>query len=196
MTLDRRFLDELIVQLRNPDLAFEAVDTLRLHGWLTNGSLRGVNLRGCDLSGTIMYDADLAGADLSHASLNVSYLSGANLRNANLTEANLMGTDLARANFESAVLIKANLRAAILGQVNFQNADLRAANMRLTRFFSLDKLSKAYALRYAILPDGSLYDGRFNLVGDILDAKENGFDLNNPLQREEFYKLAYDNEIN
>ena len=187
MPADRRLLDELISQLRNPDLAFKAVDELRLHGWLTDGSLRGVNLRGCDLSGTIMYGADLEGADLSHASLNVSYLSGANLHNANLTEANLMGADLGCVNLESAVLTRAILRAAILGRVNFQNADLRAANMQRTRYLSLDNLSTAYAMRHAILPDGNLYDGRFNLVGDILAAQEVGINLDDPLQRKAFY---------
>lgn len=189
MTADRRLLDELISQLRNPDLAFKAVDELCLHGWLTDGSLRGVNLSGCDLSGTIMYAADLEGADLSHGSLNVSYLSGANLRNANLTEANLMGADLGQVNFENAVLTRAILRAAILGRINFQNADLRAANMQRTRYVSIERLSKAYAMRHAILPDGNLYDGRFNLVGDILAAQEAGINLDDPLQREAFYKL-------
>ncbi len=31
-------------------------------------------------------------------------------------------------------------------------------------------------------------DGRFNLVGDILAAQEAGINLNDPIQRDAFYK--------
>jgi uncharacterized protein YjbI with pentapeptide repeats len=69
-----------------------------------DADLRGVNLRGADLSGADLRDADLRGADLRGA-----YLSDADLRGADLQGANLSRADLSGADLRGAYLGRANL---------------------------------------------------------------------------------------
>jgi hypothetical protein len=45
----------------------------------------------------------------------------------------------------------------------------------------------AWGLRYAIIPDGSSYDGRLNLRGDLSSAARNEFNLQDAQSMAEFY---------
>lgn len=112
----------LIRQMRSKDsgLALVAVEELRAHGWLLDGSLRGANL--------------------INANLQAGYLRRANLRDVNLHRANLQktrlgGTDLRGARLEDAILLEADLddtklyRAQVLPAQLTQANRLRSASM-------------------------------------------------------------------
>ena len=99
--------------------AIPAVEELRRHGWLTDGSLRGAKLMGANLQGASLFGADLQGAILTVANLQGAYLLDANLQGAILGGANLQGAFLVRANLQGANLYRANLQAAALQQANF-----------------------------------------------------------------------------
>jgi len=51
------------------DVAIAAAEELRRHGWLTDGSLQGANLRGANLQGAALSKANLQGARLLGANL-------------------------------------------------------------------------------------------------------------------------------
>src|SRR5512146_2144038 len=119
----------------------QAVEELRVRGWLTDGSLRG----------TALCQAQMGNADLM----------GADLRNIDFHQANLEFADLRKAQLNGAKLNRASLFRA-----NFDQADLRGAQ-NLTD----QQLARANQLLGAIMPDGTTYDGRFNLPGDLARAR-------------------------
>jgi hypothetical protein len=139
----REAVARLVEQLRSPHRHSRllALEELRARGWLKDGSLHGVDLDGVDLQGV-----NLGGADLKRARL-----KGANLRGAALHWTDLGGADLSGVSLAGANLLWANLRDA--------------------RGVTDGQLSGAYILRRATLPDGSHYDGRYNLRGDLDDAR-------------------------
>jgi uncharacterized protein YjbI with pentapeptide repeats len=99
-----------------------------------SGGARGRNLRGVDLSNTILVWGELSEADLTGANLNRSTLSAAKLRdadltNANLSEADLSMADLHRANLRGADLKKANIRQADLSEADLRGADLSETDL-------------------------------------------------------------------
>ncbi len=143
----------LILQMGSPDnvLAVEAVRQLCQNGWLTDGSLRGVNLKEANLQGADLESANLQGAILCRANLQGAKLSKANLRHADLYEANLQ-----KANLEEADLQGARLEEANLSEADFRGADLENANLRVAN------LQNAI-LREVDLHDADLYEA--NLEG-------------------------------
>jgi uncharacterized protein YjbI with pentapeptide repeats len=48
-------------------------------------------------------------------------------------------------------------------------------------------LQRAQRLRGCTLPDGTRYDGRYNLPGDRQDAANYRYNLDDPEQRKQFY---------
>jgi uncharacterized protein YjbI with pentapeptide repeats len=139
---------QLIRKLHSEDskVVLQAVEELRAHGWLSDGSLIGARLRHVHLHGADLYRVNLQGADL--------YM------------ANLQNADLSMANFRDADLSMANLKRADLSKADFQGADLYKVNLWGARNLTDDQLAQASRLWGATLPDGSPYDGRFNLSGD------------------------------
>jgi hypothetical protein len=89
---ERRLIKEqLMRQLHsyyNPT-ALQAVEELRILGWLDDGSLRGLNLRGADLRTANLYQADLQGTDLINAKLQGVDFYEANLKDAKVTDEQL-----------------------------------------------------------------------------------------------------------
>ena len=140
---------ELLNKLRSHDnkVALQAVEALRVRDWLEDGSLRGVAL--CH--------AQLQGADLMKANLSTADFHQAQIDWADLSMANLTGTKLTRA----------SLAGANLEQARLKDADLYKANLRFVRGLTDAQLSQAKRLWGAIMPDGTPYDGRYNLSADI-----------------------------
>lgn len=98
----RRLALIALVRSRNIDAARSALEELRLRGWLSDGSLRGVdfsaaNLRGLDFSGAIVSEGIFRGADLRDVDF-----SGADLRGCNFEMASLRGWRVAQAFLEGA----------------------------------------------------------------------------------------------
>lgn len=160
---------ELIRKLRSPHnkIAVQAVAELRAHGWLGDGSLERTHLRFVHLQGADLYEA--------------------RLRSATLSMADLRGADLSMADLEGARLTKADLHRADLSEANLRHASMTRANLQGARNLTDTQLAQASRLRGAILPDGSLYDGRFRLAGDIGDARILKVDTDDPQAMADFY---------
>jgi hypothetical protein len=137
---------------------------------MAGGLLHGVDLRGANLQRARLQEADLAGANLEEASLPAANLRRADLSGATLQQADLQGADLQDANLRGANLHRANLRGA----------NLQGANLSEAQFVTDRQLSQALKLWRATLPDGTRYDGRFELVADIQEARGLGVDSYNP----------------
>lgn len=152
-------------------IALRAVREIRAHGYLVDGSLRHADLMRANLQGAKLYSADLRGAAL---------------HNANLTRADLLGADLRRAILWGANLRDTRLDLADLGGANMIWSNLEGA--AVTR----DQLKMASNLRGAILPDGSRYDGGFQLEGDISQARTDGIDIDDPEALARWYAMPCD----
>jgi uncharacterized protein YjbI with pentapeptide repeats len=160
---------QITQKLRHPDnkVVLRAVEALRAHGWLENGALEGINLQYVHLQKANLAMANLQKVNLSMADLRWAILSGADLGGAQLNNANLYRADMSMANLQGANLIKANLQGA--------------------RNLSEEQLTQVNRLRGATMPDGGLYDGRFNLPGDIECARGRRVNLNDPTAMAAFY---------
>jgi uncharacterized protein YjbI with pentapeptide repeats len=170
MTKKSRF--ELMNRLRNPENTFvrEAIHEMRLHGWFEDGTLEDADLRHVHFQHSNLEHANLRGADLRMAHLQLSNLSFADLTGACLSNVNLYGADLRETCLKGTNLFKANLQGA--------------------RNTKKEQLAEAKSLWGAVLPDGSLYDGRFNLTGDIEFAQAGDIDIHNPREMAAFYRSA------
>jgi len=169
---------QLIKKLSNPtnQVVLEAIDTLRKLGWLTDGSLANANLRFSHIQ-----NANLQGADLQKANLNM-----ADMRWANLSQVNLQGACLSRANLYQADLQDANLDGACLN----------GANLQCARNLQEAQLARAHSLLGATLPDGSRYDGRYHLEGDLQCAQLRHVNLEDSKAMASFYGIMNPNSQN
>ena len=129
---------ELLNKLRSHDnkVALQAVEALKVRGWLEDGSLRGVALCHAQLQGADLMKANLSTIDFHQAQMEWSDLSMANLTGAKLTRASLAGANLEKANLE--------------------NADLYKTNLRYIRNLTDAQLAKAKRLCGAVMPDGKV----------------------------------------
>lgn len=115
------------VSLRGQNLSLMNFRRTDLSGaQLWQVDLGAANLAGAKLIGAALYQADLSGANLVKADL-----SRAQLGEAKLWLARLYRARLTMANFTGANLRQANLRRANLCQANLQRSDLREADLRL-----------------------------------------------------------------
>ncbi len=170
----------------NNETAKEAINELRLNGWLKDGSLNGVQL------------------------------TNANLSDANLDNAVMIGSVLSFAVFERAHLYNATLTNAITYFTSFRNAELRGANLTGMKDLFVSNypgipivdhrvFANVFSLRKAIMPDGTIYDGRYRLKGDIdtfhgiLSSPSNSleFDTGQPMDDSDeswatFYGVTFD----
>ncbi len=133
--------------------AKRACEELRDHGWLTDGTCAEANFTKADLK-----DAYLSRADLSNTRMYRADLRGANLYKANLSGAKLNGADFRGAQMAFIDLTDANMPGCNLEGVE----GLNDASLCLTR-----------GLKGTTMPDGTRYDGRFNLDADIQSAFAN-----------------------
>lgn len=184
----QREKERLVREMRNRDngLAIHAVEELRANDWLGSGLLVGkhlwdANLEGANLAGVNMYRvylnrANLQGANLDMADLEAAHLEKANLRGAHLGRARLERADLRDSCLQAAHLIKANLREAHLLGADLQGADLEGTDLQGAEVHDA-QLIKASRLRGVTMPDGSRYDGRFNLQGDLKTAYREQVDV-------------------
>jgi hypothetical protein len=208
-------LDRLVLQLGSPEHAFatEAARLLRQSGWLTDGSLRGANLPGANLHGAHLETAHLQGANLAAADLTLAWLNGANLRSADLTRAYLPYAQIRHADLQGAILYYANLEGADLDGTNLRDsrlqfavlygaslrgADLTGATINATGFarsdltgavLSLEQLLGTSSLRGATMPDGLVYDGRYNIPSELAEASSRGLNTADPQAMADWYAV-------
>lgn len=162
---------ELVRKLRHTDnkRVLQAVEELRVRGWLSDGSLAGIPL--CHVH---MQGADLFGANLSRIDFH---------------QAELAWADLSMANLSGARLTRADLREADFSQADLTGVDLFKANLEGARNLSDEQLSKASRLWGANMPDGSCYDGRYNLAGDLDFARWGRVDPNDHQAMADFLRV-------
>jgi uncharacterized protein YjbI with pentapeptide repeats len=165
-------LAELINLLHSPEnqQVLAALDELRRGGWLTDGTLNRNSLCNVHMEAANLSEASLRKADFHQARLQSSDLSGADLSESKLTRARLMGANLAGANLGGADMYKVNLTGA---------RNLTAAQLR-----------RAKRLFGAILPDGSTYDGRYQLNGDLEFAGWGQVDVNDAEAMAKFFGVS------
>ena len=125
----RQVRDQLIrrVHSRYNHTALQAIEEMRVLGYLEDNTLASTQLRGSDWQDANMYRANLSDTDLRNAKL-----SGADFVEANLS--NAMVTD--------------------------------------------EQLANALTMYAATMPDGSRYNGRFNLPGDFDYARRSKVNIN------------------
>jgi hypothetical protein len=85
---------------RDNVLALEAVRKLRGKKWLIDGTLKGLDIRGANLTGAKLFRANLEGANLERVKLHGAFLKQANLRNAKVTIEQLATVE----NLEGAIM--------------------------------------------------------------------------------------------
>ncbi len=163
---------ELINKLQSLDnkSVLKAVEDLHKCGLLSDGSLRGIALCQAILAG-----ADLKGADLCYVDLHQATLDEADLTDAKL---------------QAAKLNRASLRGANLKGTDLTNADLYKVNLRGAQNLTDEQLSSLNELFGSIMPDGCVYNGRFNLFGDIARAKWAKVKTDDPKSMAEFYGVS------
>jgi uncharacterized protein YjbI with pentapeptide repeats len=165
-------LSLVVSKLRSSDhsVVLQAVEELRARGHLS--------------------DNTLSWAGLQYANLQGANLSVSNLRNADLQKANLEMADLSYANLTGARLTRARLQEANLDKASLDGTNLVGANLQGAKNLGNKQLAQASRLRAALMPDGNLYDGRFNLQGDFADASILHVDLNDPASIAAFYGVS------
>lgn len=111
---DERERARLIGRMHSRDngLTLVAVEEMRAHGWLTDGTLHGANLVHANLQAGYLRYAILPKVNLHRASLQRTRLGRADLRGANFSEANLEGADLDEARLDGASVSLAQLAQA------------------------------------------------------------------------------------
>jgi len=172
--LAKQPLADVVRKLRSSEhhIVLQAIKELRMRGALFDGTLAWICLR--------------------YANLQRVDLSVSNLKNADLHKANLEDTDLSHANLNGARLTRAKLQLVNLDKTSLDGASLVGANLEGAKNWSNEQLAQVSRMRGSILPDGTLYDGRFNLPGDLADATILHVDLNTHAAIATFYGVSLD----
>jgi uncharacterized protein YjbI with pentapeptide repeats len=146
---------EWLHRLRSSNRAtrLRLIETARHKGWLTDGSLQGIDLNGIDLQKADLRNADLSHRILDEAKLMETDLRGARLRQAsmtkvkldlaNLDEADLTEAQLEYAHFLDASLVRtrftrANLHRAWINGPIAKYADFQGANLTSAQLIQID----------------------------------------------------------
>lgn len=148
--LKARLIREMGSNVQN--VAVQAVNELRAHGWLTDGSLNG----------RYLLEANLEGAYLEYANLQKTKLSQANLQKADLRHANLRRASLLLANLQGANLRNADLWKAGLAHVILKGANLEGANLQEADFANLSRADFLFDEK-TVLPDKTHWTPGANL---------------------------------
>jgi len=112
-------------------------------------------------------------------SLHGKFLNYANLENVFLRDVDFTGARLHRANFRNAWM-----RRVILNGANLSGSDFTNAHR-----FTPRQLMVANKLVGSTMPNGNLYDGRFNCPGDFELAIRDNHDVNDPSSMARFYRV-------
>lgn len=188
---------------------FECIETSYVqYNRKKNLHLRGIKLKGADLSRVYLYRANLEKINLERALLEGANLEEAILENVNLKGANLKDADLESAtlegvNLEGANLKRVNLERAKIRDVNLEGANMKRANLKGTNWKN-ENLKKVY-LGGAILEGASLENVNLeganlkganlkeaNLVGALLNKVDlKGTNLKETIFDEKQVELLY-----
>jgi uncharacterized protein YjbI with pentapeptide repeats len=114
-----------------------------------------------ELAGVDLSEVNLEGADFSMADLTEAHFAVTNMTSTKLAKADLEIASLYRANLSLADLREANLYGAFLVGTDLRGADLEGANLSGVNLYEAqvteDRLAKAFSLKGALLPDGTVH---------------------------------------
>jgi uncharacterized protein YjbI with pentapeptide repeats len=96
-------------------------------------------------------------------------LRGSQWQDANFYQVDLRGSDLRKANFLGADLVGANLEGAQVAEEQLATCDIMMS---------------------AIMPDGELYDGRYLLPGDFVQAQQQGHNPNDAQSMADWFGVS------
>jgi hypothetical protein len=159
--------------------ALAAARELKEKGWMADGSLAGKNFYSANLAGALLTDANCKQAVFVSANLTKATLYNANFAEAVLIYADLSGASMNGINLTNSRLHRAKLDGAILVRANFKDSDITDHT-----------LHSAAELRYATLPDGTKYDGRFRLPAELEMYASFYQDEDTPENWAEFYDIS------
>lgn len=124
---------------------------------LSVGEKPVISLRGADLTKTVFYEGFLSGVNLEGVDLRQARLQGALWLSAYLSGVDLRDTDLRGTVLKVVDLQDADLERANLIGVDITNSNLVGANLKDAKVSS-DQLAKAYSLKGATMPDGTIHE--------------------------------------
>lgn len=107
-----------------------------------------------------------------------------------LTDGSLRNNHLHRGNLEQVWLDDADLQGCDFSRTNLHLTYLSGANLRFATGLTETKLSQVSSLRAATMPDGSRYDGRYNLSSDLRNAQRQNIDLTDAQAMSHFYGVS------
>jgi len=179
----KREQSQLLRQLHshNANIVLQALDLLRINGWLEEGILVNMNLA----------DTDLRRANLRHADMRQIVLRRVDLRDADLRDADLTGADLQHADLRGAQLNGSTLRDA-----NLANTKLAGASLIAVRGVTDTQLHFVDTLAGAQWSDAQRYAGRFDLAGDERMVRQSGYHLQDPTAMARFYQIPLEQYLN
>ena len=164
--------------------ALAAARQLKEKGWMADGSLAGKNFYNASLSNALLADANCKQAVFANANLMKATLYNANFAEAVLIYADLRGASMNGVNLSKSRLHRAKLDGATLVRANFKDSDITDHTLR-----------SAAELRYATLPDGTKYDGRFRLQSELEMYSSFYQDEDTPENWAEFYDISVEEYI-
>lgn len=106
------------------------------------------------------------------------YLEDGTLRGKNLRGASWQGANLYQADLRDSDLTNMDLEKADLYETNLEGATITPAQLRLTK-----------TMRRCIMPDGTQYDGRYNLSWDLALMQRDNFDAEDPVSAASYYEV-------
>ena len=209
---ERERKKQLIRELGSTDstLSNRAVLELSSKGWISDGTLKGCILMNSNLENADLDDADFSFCNLEGVNFKGAHLGGANFYRANLKKsnfsdcfldeakfnyaivwnANFVSTNLRKSNFENSSLWQSNLQNSFLQDCSFHNSDMKGVDFSNANKLTVEQLINMGELRGSILPDGSLYNGMYQLKGDIEKARERGINIDDDNKMAEFYGVS------
>lgn len=166
---------------KNNAVATDALHELAAQGWLSDGSLQRAFLLSCNLDGNSFTGADFRRASFSFGSLRDTTWFEADLQGAYLDHTDLSNATLSMPADIPHRYIEADLTGALLFDANLAGAEVRH-----------EQLCRARSLCRAIMPDGQLYDGRYNLPEDVERFLKFACNPNNPMEWAKYYEITLD----
>lgn len=167
-TQDRRdrvlHLTSLAVS-KDAQVSKNAVQELLAGGNFQDGLLEGANLAEVDFHDIGLPNSRLASAYLVSANFSGSILFGSDLSWANCGDVDFSNSSLARCNLVQGFFHRANFELADLVGAQVALAEFTETNLRGATI-SPAQLASLFSLWGSIMPNGSKYNGRFNLPGD------------------------------
>jgi uncharacterized protein YjbI with pentapeptide repeats len=184
---------------------------------LFQANLTGANLTAANLANSHGNETIFTGALLKHTKFRGADLKRADFNNVKAAEAVFERAELFHAKFTQAILKRVRFRKAVmkcvdfsgallegsdffeadLRQANFKNADMKGARLDSANLESAENLTplqlmSCHKLRGAIMPDGTVYDGRYNLAGDLRQATSDKINVARVDELARWYGISVD----